>query len=391
MAFFPETPLLPDAPEASKLSQLYGFVPQMFRLQGGIPHVVGPQANLLEALLADETHLSRAQKERILLASSAARRSSYGVALHEEMLKLHGVSESEIGRIVAGGLPDGADGALIAVAKKLILKPMEFQAEDVEELRRAGFIEPQILEAVLLVGYSDLFTTLEFGTGAEPDFTARAIPEWTEEILHPQPAESRLPDAEIGDDPDAAEVSRAQSGDLAAFEILVERHTQRIYRTLIGLLGNPEDAKDALQDTFLKAFQNLGRFERRAKFATWLVSIAGNTGLQRLRDRKQFESLDDDGSDQEEFRPKQVRAWGDDPEEMYSKTQQRDLLERAISRLPAKYRVVLLLRDVQQLSTEDAAAALALSVPALKARLLRGRLMLRENLAPHFSAEAQSA
>ncbi len=394
MAFFPESPLSPDAPEASTLSHLYGFVPRVFRLQSGMSRAVGPQANLLEALLSDETHLSRAQKERVLLATSAARRSSYGVALHEQMLKLHGVSESEISRIVGGGLPDGPEGALVAAAKKLVLKPMEFQAEDIEGLRRAGFNEPQILETVLLIGYGDLFNTLQFGTGAEPDFTARAIPEWTDKILHPEPEETRLldvEDAKVENDPDDEVVSRAQAGDLVAFEILVERHTQRIYRTLIGLLGNPDDAKDALQDTFLKAFQNLGRFERRAKFATWLVSIASNTGLQRLRDRKQFESLDDDGSDQEEFRPKQVRAWGDDPEEMYSKIQQRDLLERAISRLPAKYRVVVLLRDVQQLPTEDAAAALALSVPALKARLLRGRLMLRETLAPHFGAEAQSA
>ncbi len=278
------------------------------------------------------------------------------MALHEQMLKLHGVSENEISRIVSGGLPDGPEGALVAVAKKLILKPMEFQAEDIEGLRRAGFTEPQIVEVVLLIGYGDLFNTLEFGTGAEPDFAARAIPAWTEKILHPEPEETRLPDVGI-DDPDAAEVIRAQTGDLGAFEILVERHTQRIYRTLIGLLGNPEDAKDALQDTFLKAFQNLGRFERRAKFSTWLVSIASNTGLQRLRERRQLESLDDDGSDQEEFRPKQVRAWSDDPEQMYSKSQQRDLMERAISRLPAKYRVVLLLRDVQQLPTEDAAAA----------------------------------
>lgn len=386
-----ESPLSPDAPGAPTLGHLFGFVPRIFRLQSGIPQAVASQANLLDALLSDETHLSRAQKERILLATSGARRCSYGVALHEQMLQLHGVAESEISRIVGGGLPDGPDGALVAVVKKLILKPMEFQAEDIEALRRAGFTEPQILEVVLLIGYGDLFNTIQFGTGAEPDFAARAIPEWTEKILHPEPQETRLLNEEKEDDPDTPEVIRAQAGDLGAFEILVERHTQRIYRTLVGLLGNPEDAKDALQDTFLKAFQNLGRFERRAKFATWLVSIASNTGLQKLRDRKHFESLDDDGLDLEEFRPKQVRAWGDDPEEMYSKTQQRDLLERAISRLPAKYRVVLLLRDVQQLSTEDAAAALALSVPALKARLLRGRLMLRENLAPHFSAEAQSA
>src|SRR5690242_9868153 len=192
-----------------------------------MPHVVGPEANILEALLADETHLARAQKERILLATSAARRSSYGVALHEQMLKLHGVSESEISKIVGGGLPDGPDGALVAFAQKLILKPMEVHGEDIEGLRRAGFNEPQILEVVILIGYGDLFNTLEFGTGAEPDFTSRPIPEWTGKILHPEPEETRLLDVKVvnlrvEDDPDAAEVSRAQAGDLGAFEILVE-------------------------------------------------------------------------------------------------------------------------------------------------------------------------
>jgi RNA polymerase sigma-70 factor (ECF subfamily) len=153
---------------------------------------------------------------------------------------------------------------------------------------------------------------------------------------------------------------------------------------LIGLLANPEDARDALQDTFLNAYRNLGRFERRAKFATWLTSIASNVGLQHLRDRKLLVSLDDDSSDKEEYRPRQIRAWDDNPEDRYSKQEQRGLVERAISRLPVKYRVVLVLRDIQQVSTEEAAAALGLSVPAAKARLLRARLMLRENLAPHF-------
>jgi RNA polymerase sigma-70 factor (ECF subfamily) len=160
---------------------------------------------------------------------------------------------------------------------------------------------------------------------------------------------------------------------------------------LVALLGNPDEAKDAVQDTFLKAFQNLPRFERRAKFSTWLVSIASNTGLQKLRERKGFESLDEGTGENDEFRPRQIRAWGDDPETMYSKSERRTLVEQAIGRLPVKYRVVLVLRDVQQVTTEDAAAALGLGVPALKARLLRGRLMLREALAPHFAQGAESA
>ena len=347
---------------------------------------------MLEALLGNENCLSRAQKERILLAVSAANQSQYGVALHEQMLKLLGVPEAEIAYIVNGGLPEGPDGSLIAFARKVILHPLELCEADVERLRSVGFREPQIVEVVILIGACNLFNTLQFGTGATPDFPTRTIPQVVaENKVYRQALELRPITEEAQEDPDAEWVVRVQNGDLGAFEALVERHTQRVYRTLIGLLGNPDDAKDALQDTFLKAFQNLSGFERRSRFSTWLVSIASNTGLQRLRERRQVESLDEDASDREEFRPRQIRAWGDDPEEMYSKAERRTLVEQAISRLPAKYRVVLVLRDVQQLSTDEAAAALGLSVPALKARVLRGRLMLREALAPHFMEGAQTA
>ena len=95
--------------------------------------------------------------------------------------------------------------------------------------------------------------------------------------------------------------------------------------------------------------------------------------------------LDDIGSKgAEEFRPRQVQAWDDNPEQLYSKAQMRELVERALMKLPAGYRVVVMLRDIEQLSTEEAAAALGLGIAALKSRLLRGRLMLREALAPHF-------
>jgi RNA polymerase sigma-70 factor (ECF subfamily) len=154
---------------------------------------------------------------------------------------------------------------------------------------------------------------------------------------------------------------------------------------LIGLLGDSEEARDAMQDTFLKAFRNLGSFEGRSKFSTWLVTIASNTAIQRLRDRKRLESLEEPDSESEEgFRPRQVQAWTEDPEQLYSKTEMRSLVEGAIMRLPIKYRAVMMARDIQQLSTEESAAVLNLGVPALKARLLRARLMLREALAPHF-------
>jgi len=142
-----------------------------------------------------------------------------------------------------------------------------------------------------------------------------------------------------------------------------------------------------MQDTFLKAFQHLGDFQGRSKFSTWLVSTASNTGLQLLRDRKRVRSLDENAVETDEgFRLQQIRAWGDDPEQLYSKSELRALVEDHVMKLPAKYRIVLVLRDIEQLSIEEAAAALGLGVPALKSRHLRGRLMLREALTPHFAA-----
>jgi RNA polymerase sigma-70 factor (ECF subfamily) len=145
-----------------------------------------------------------------------------------------------------------------------------------------------------------------------------------------------------------------------------------------------------MQDTFLKAFQHLGSFQGRSKFSTWLVSIASNTGLQLLRDRKGVQSLDDDAFETDEgVRPRQIRAWIDDPEQLCSKAEMRALVEDHVTKLPAKYRVVVVLRDIEQLSIEESAAALGLGIPALKSRHLRGRLMLREALTAQFAARTQ--
>ena len=133
----------------------------------------------------------------------------------------------------------------------------------------------------------------------------------------------------------------------------------------------------------LKAFQNIANFQGRSKFSTWLTSIAVNTGTEFLRQRKPTESLDD--SDEDGFRPRQVQSWVENPEQQVARAQMNELVRRGVLRLPEKYRVAVVLRDINQLSTEEAAAALSLNIPALKARVLRGRLMLRESLAPHFS------
>ena len=150
------------------------------------------------------------------------------------------------------------------------------------------------------------------------------------------------------------------------------------------MLGNAEEARDATQDTFLKAFEHIDKFEARSRFSTWLMSIAINTGTELLRRRRPIESLDE-SEDEKGFRPRQVQSWVDDPEQALAKSQVNELVRKGVLRLPEKYRVALLLRDINQLSTEDTAEALGLSIPATKARVLRGRLMLRESLAPHFS------
>jgi RNA polymerase sigma-70 factor (ECF subfamily) len=390
MGFFPDIAPLPEATTA-QLRELYGFAPRFLRAQALLPEIVEKQSNLLAVLLDDQV-LTRAETERAMLAASAARGSEYGVTLHEQMLKVLGVAEAEIASIVSDDAPASA---IARFARKLATEGHRIEAGDVDRLRAAGLSENQVVGVVIAVGCCAFLNTVQFGTGVSPDFPVRRLSRPAGEqkptnISHPAApvTQQTVVETNLAADPDAEWVGRVQGGEVEAFATLVERHTQRVYRTLVGILGDPEQARDAMQDTFLKAFQNLPQFERRAKFSTWLVSIANNTGLQRLRDRKQMESLDDAGDENEEFRPRQIRAWTEDPEQLYSLSQRRELVERAISRLPAMYRVVLILRDVQQMSTEEAAAALGLGVPALKTRLLRGRLMLREALAPHFMEDA---
>ena len=198
----------------------------------------------------------------------------------------------------------------------------------------------------------------------------------------------RIADAED----DEALVERARAGDREAFEGLVRRHHQRIYRTLLGITSHPEDAEDLTQMTFLKAYEHLGNFQGAAKFSTWLTRIAINEGLQRLRARKPMESLDDAGDeDDEDFRPRQIRAWTESPEQALSRGELRALVEQELMRLPEKYRTVVMLRDLEEQSTEETAQALGLGIAVVKTRLLRARLMLRERLAPRFTVPKEAA
>lgn len=187
-------------------------------------------------------------------------------------------------------------------------------------------------------------------------------------------------------------VARARRGETGAFEALFRRHHRAVYRTLLGITGRPEDAEDAVQNAFLKAFQHLDQFAGASRFSTWLTRIAINEGLGRLRERGRVESLDEsDEADDATFMPRNVRAWDDDPEILRSRAQAKELVEREMLKLPAKYRLAVLLRDIQQLSAEEAAQILGLGVPTLKTHLLRGRLQLREALAVHFAPRRRAS
>ena len=367
------------------LREQFGFVPNLYRLQNAFPEFLEAEVQLLESILFTEGGLSRIQKECILLAVSAANLNTYCATLHSQVLSILGIPLEESDRIIEdhrrSGI-SGSDQALLDETRKLASLQRSSQPFETERLRKQGFTELQIAEAVAVSALANLLNTIQAGTGAVSDFPPRKV--FGPKDLYPFSYDSRpIFNAGVPDDPDAALVAQIQSGNLDGFEELVRRHSRRVFGTLAGLLGNVDDARDATQEVFLKAFENIGRFQGRSKFSTWLTSIAIHAGTDLLRQRKPSELLDEEQGG-EGFRPRQVQKWAEDPERLLAASQRAELVREAVLRLPEKYRVAVLLRDINQLSTEEAAEALNLSVPALKARVLRGRLLLRESLAQYF-------
>ena len=181
-------------------------------------------------------------------------------------------------------------------------------------------------------------------------------------------------------------VNAARKGDIAAFEELVRRYDRNVFRIAQHITQNREDAEDVVQDAFLKAYQNLGQFQGQSKFYTWLVRIAVNEALMRLRRRRpeRMVSLDEDVKTEEDSMPREIADWTPNPEQQYNQAELKDILSRTIQGLPTSFRTVFVLRDVEGLSTEETAEALGLSIPAVKSRLLRARLQLRERLTKYF-------
>src|SRR5215472_2610614 len=188
-------------------------------------------------------------------------------------------------------------------------------------------------------------------------------------------------------------VAQTREGDDRSFAELVRRYESKIFRLAQHITQNREDAEDVLQETFLKAYEHLSQFQGQSKFYTWIVRIAVNQALMKLRRRKTDTSvsLDETIDTGEDTIVREIAAWDEDPEQRFSRDEIGQILDSAIQSLEPPYRSVFVLRDIEELSTEETAEALNLSIPAVKSRLLRARLQLREKLSRYFKRKGDDA
>lgn len=185
---------------------------------------------------------------------------------------------------------------------------------------------------------------------------------------------------------DLALVRACKNGDCAAFEEIVRRYDRKLFRIAQYLMHNREDAEDAVQEAFLKAYQHLDQFREAAKFSTWLTRIAMNQCLMKLRKRHSAKevSIEGDSQSDEGSLPIEIADWAPNPEDLYQTTQLREILRKTLQELGPGLRVVFVLKDIEGLSLEQTAEALGLSITAVKARSFRARLQLRERLSKYF-------
>ena len=176
------------------------------------------------------------------------------------------------------------------------------------------------------------------------------------------------------------------AGNTHEFHDLIRPYERSVYIMALSLLHNEADAEDAAQETFLKAFRNLARFRGDAKFSTWLISIALNEARSRLRSKKnlKIDSLDEAPDGSGHVSPALLRDWREIPSEALERQEVRLLLQHAVTDLPSIYREVFMLRDVEELSVNESAEALGITVASVKVRLHRARLMLQKKLAPQL-------
>ncbi len=189
-------------------------------------------------------------------------------------------------------------------------------------------------------------------------------------------------------------VAAAQAGDADAFVTLLNQYSRYIYRLGLSITGNHQDAEDVLQEASLKAYSAIADFRGNSRFYTWLVSIAVNEALGKLRKRALWKesSLDEPREGEEgSYIPLEIKSWGEDPEKACLTHELQQILAEVIQKLDPKSRAIFTLRDVEKFSIEETATLLGLTIPVVKTRLFRARLKLREELTKHFGKDAPNA
>jgi len=182
---------------------------------------------------------------------------------------------------------------------------------------------------------------------------------------------------------DAALITRVKQGDERAFTELVKRYEQTVWGFAFKLCRDKEKAEESFQDTFINVYRKIGQFDARSKFSTWLYTIVANNCLMHRRKRKLdglMESYDEAPNPENEAVQRQLAAWDDSPIDTMMNKELRTRMDKAIQELPDEYRVVFVLRDLEDRTAEETAKILKLTVPAVKSRLRRSRIFLRHKL-----------
>jgi RNA polymerase sigma-70 factor (ECF subfamily) len=187
--------------------------------------------------------------------------------------------------------------------------------------------------------------------------------------------------------PDEAQmIASILDGDTELYHDLIRPYEHSVYSMALSFMKNESDAEDVAQETFLKAFRNLGQFRGQAKFSTWLISITLNEARGRLRRQSvvRMEILDETLEEAGRVQSALLHEWREVPSDALERKEVREILQEAIRNLSPIYREVLLLRDVEELSIEETAAALTISSATVKVRLHRARMMMQKQLAPQL-------
>jgi RNA polymerase sigma-70 factor (ECF subfamily) len=188
---------------------------------------------------------------------------------------------------------------------------------------------------------------------------------------------------------EAALIAAILAGEREKFHDLIRPYERQVYLTALSLVKNEAEAEDATQEAILRAYRKLASFRGDAKFSTWLIAITLNEARTRLRDEKRatFDSLDNHTSEEGDYTPAALTDWREVPSEALERQEIRALMRQAVAELPDAFRQVVILRDMEELSVNETAEALGISISLVKVRLHRGRLLLQKRLAPLLRIE----